>query len=466
MKFLFLLLGTYLYASSVLTSLVSKNEFHLLEKSETANLKLVKQKGEFAMAALSNKESELVWSRQFHIVEFGDINDRSIDADKIRKAGLTSIEHRLGYDWMPAFYYYPTVKNAPFSQWIYDNRKKMTLNPDGPFPHCIENHYDWGQEYYYNLANQELMSKRAKQLQIDMKRSGLNGLFFDWADGGYIEEPEYKKMLQNFKDFNSTKNYYDLIGDFYKSLRESGIFFITNQAFRKNKYLLPNVTYDMTESYITSVKKVKIPIQIENQGWVDSIETTNYFPIFTDSKTIDDSIKEIDILTAYKEQYKKFGFKNFIYLNYLGPKYELLYPSSKVYHLSKPKNGIYYSYAMGKLTNNIVYAQVPYDTSLERDDVYFYDLAKPLDKSYVKVDAIHGYIRFFTKGFVLVSSPNSGVKYLKISSKWLKPNALIYDVYTNQWLHCLKKEVVVKLKYEKDTLDGKPLPLGRVYLYH
>lgn len=469
---LLLCASIFLYHISVFASsaevgshLVSRNEFHTLDSSKTASFKIDKKKGEFAMASFFGEPSELQWAKQFGIVELGGVDDKRMSYKNIEKAGLLSIEHRLGYDWMPAFYYYLSGENRSIVDWLYRNKKSTTLNPNGPFLHCEENHYDWCHDYYYNLGNQEVFNKKIEQLQADMKSSGLNGLFFDWADGGYIDEAKHKTILDNFKRLNPHKNYYEIVGDLYKKLKELGIFFITNQAFRQEEYLLPHVKYDMTESYITSTKDEKRSIQIEGKGWVENIQTTNYFPIYTNSKTIDDSIKYIDLLTTYKQKYKNDGFMNFIYLNYLGPKYEALYPSSKVYRLSEPKNGIYYGYAMGKLTDNIVYAQVLYDAKLEKDDIYFYDLGKPLGKSYEKVGAVHGYIRFFTKGFVLVSSPYTGERYLKISSKWLDKKSLIYDAYTKSWIKGFRGGVTVKLEYEKDGLDNMPLPLGRVYLY-
>ncbi len=468
---LLVVISTFLYHTSIYalpdvsSQFVSKSEFHTLKSSKTSSLKVSKKKGEFAIASLFNGENEVAWAKRFSVVEFGGVDDKRISSQKVQKAGLAFVEHRLGYDWMPAFYYYLSGENRPIVNWIYQNKKSATLNPDGPFLHSEESHYEWCHDYYYNLANKKVFDYKIEQLQADMKASGLNGLFFDWADGKYIEDAKYKIILDNFKRLNPHKNYYEIIGNFYKKLKELGVFFITNQAFRQDKYLLPYIKYDMTESYITSTNDEKRSIQVEGKGWVENIQTTKYFPIYNNSKTIDDSIKYIDLLTSYKEKYKKYGFENFIYLNYLGPKYEILYPGSKVYRLSQPKNGIYYGYAMGKLTDNIVYAQVPYNSELEQDDIYFYDLGKPLGKSYEKVGVIHGYIRFFTKGFVLVSSSYTGEKYLKLNSKWLAGKSLIYDAYTKQWIKSLDAEVTVKLEYEKDGLNAMPLPLGRVYLY-
>jgi len=192
---------------------------------------------------------------------------------------------------------------------------------------------------------------------------------------------------------------------------------------------------------------------------------TNYYPIYDNSNDLKDSLKFIDLLSSYKKKYKKYGFKNFIYLNYLAPEYERVYESSLLYRMKKPKNGIYFSYAMAKLADSMVYAEVSENRNLERDEIYFYDLGHVLGASYEKLDAIDGYIRFYKKGFVLVSQAYSTELYLKIKSKYLKKNIKIYDTYNKNYLKVDQESVTVLLKYQQETFGHKYLPLGRVYLY-
>ncbi len=443
--------------------LLSKNAYKTLNVQN--NLNIPKKKGDYTLASPFGDESEMNWAKKFNIVELGNVENQDVTYGLLNKKGLLHVTHPIAYDWMPAFYYYTEGKNRAFVDWLYKNRNITTLNPEGPFVHCRENHYEWCQDYYYNLANEEVMQKRVNDLLANMKLRGFRGLFFDWASGRYIEEEAYNPMLQNFKKLHTKQSYFDFVSKFYKKLKDSNIFVVTNQGFRKAEYILPFVAYDMTESYITTDVRKKIKIQLTQKGWVDSVMVTNYYPIYEDSKDIRDSLKFIDLLCVYKKKYKKTGFKNFIYLNYLAPEYRKVYESSLLYKMVKPKNGIYFSYAMAKLADSMVYAEIPQNRKLERDEIYFYDLGDVLGKEYEKLDAIEGYIRFYEKGFVLVSKAYNKELYLKITSQYLKKNTKVYDAYNKRGLKVSQQTITVDLKFQKESFTQKYLPLGRVYLY-
>jgi hypothetical protein len=444
--------------------IVNKNQYKIL-RNNIPKLKIPIKRGDYATSSIFLNKKELKWARKFNIVELGGIDDDKINYNFLKKQGVLSIPFHVGYDWMPSFYYYTSGQNRNFIKWIYKNKNKTTLNPKGPYLHCKENHYDWCEDYYYNLGDKKVFDARIDDLIQNMKRTGFNGLFFDWASGGYILEKEYESIYKNFRKLNPGKDYFSLVGNFYKKLKKLDILVVTNQAFRKEKYLLPFVTYDMTESYITTDVNIDRKIQIQGKGWVEKIPTTNYYPINKNSNSLKDSLYYINLLTNYKKKYKKYGFKNFIYLNYLAPNFKKIFDSASVYRMEKPKNGIYFSYAMAKLTDNIVYAEVPYNRKLERDDVYFYDLGKPLSKSYGKVSVIDGYIRFYSHGFVLVSSAHKKDIYLKVTSSFVPEIRHIYDAYDKIWLKNINNSTVVKLHFQKNIFSKKMLPLGRVYLY-
>ncbi len=459
-----LLLSVVLEAESIDNSvLVNKDTYKA--SPVTHNLEITKKKGDYALASVFGDKKEIAWAKRFNIVELGNVENPDVTYALLHEKGLLHVTYPIAYDWMPALYYYTDGKNREFIEWLYKNRQTTTLNPNGPFVHCKENHYDWCQDYYYNLSNKEVSQKRVDDLLANMKKRGFRGLFFDWASGSYIEEEAYKSMLQNFNKLKTGKSYFDFVSRFYQKLKDLNIFVVTNQGFRQAKHVLPFVQYDMTESYITTDVRKKIKIQLTQKGWVNSVPVTNYYPIYDDSKELKDSLKFIDMLSAYKKKYKKFGFKNFIYLNYLAPAYKKIYESSLVYKPVKPKNGIYFSYAMAKLADSMVYAEISQNRELERDEVYFYDLGHVLGKKYEKLDALKGYIRFYEKGFVLVSEPYTKELYLKINSKYLKKNTKIYDAYEKKELRSSKNSVTVDLKFEKESFTHKYLPLGRVYLY-
>ncbi len=464
---LFLLFFTLfsLYGEDVVSFKSDESSYRVY--NDVKGLRVDKKMGDYALVSALSDQDALNWAKKFKIVEMGGVDNPKATKDFLKKRGILNIPYHIGYDWMPAFYYYTSGNNREFVKWLYKNRFTTTLNPDGPFIHCKENGYDWCRDYFYDWGNEDLLNKRVDDLCQSMKKSGFNGLFFDWAPGIFIKSKKFKKMHETFKKRHPQKIYVKQVGKFYKKLKDKGIFFVTNQAFRNEKYLLKYITYDMTESYITTDKKSGKKIRIEGRGWVDNFKVTNYFPIYKDSTGIKDSLHFINLLTKYKKRYKKSGFKNFIYLNYLAPEYEKVYPSFPVYRLKKPKNGIYFSYAMAKLTDNIVYAEVTFDKRLERDDIYFYDLGKVLGESYEKIGAIDGYVRFYTKGFVLVVNPHKDRIFLTIKSKYIPKNRYIYDAYNDSWLKSgSSSSLTVKLDFQRDIFTKQPLPLGRVYLYN
>ena len=232
--------------------LVDKNQYITTQPKQ---INISKKNGDYTLSSLFRDSSEIEWAKRFDIAELGGVDDRHISHKVLKENGIFGIKHRIGYDWMPATYYYTSGKNRKFVDWLYKNRKFVTLNPDGGAFHCRKNGYDWCQDYYYNYGNRELFSKRVENLITDMKKRGFNGLFFDWASGGFILDEKYKSVKEYFKKMNPKKNYFKLVSSFYKALKDRGVFVVTNQAFRKEKYLLKNVTYDMTESYITTTSK-------------------------------------------------------------------------------------------------------------------------------------------------------------------------------------------------------------------
>jgi hypothetical protein len=466
-RYLFLLLcvTAVSYAEYIHSTIVGKNDYRVINPNKTGQLKVLKQKGGYVSIPLFEGEWAVKWARKFNIAELGNFNDDRFSENLLKKAGIASIKHHIAYDWMPGVYYNLYGSNGKFVSWLYKNRNFATLNPKGPFIHCRKNHYDWCNDYYYDLGNPKVFERRVKNLIDTMKAKGFNGIFFDWGSGGYILDKEYKSVYSNFKKLNPNKNYFKLIGAFYKRLREDGIFVVTNQAFRKERYLLPFVTYDMTESYITTNINIKKSMQIQGVGALDTIDVTDYYPIDNNSKTLQKTLFYIDLLEKYKKEYKKEGFKNFVYLNYLAPVYKPVYNSDILYREVKPKNGIYFSYAMAKLTDSLVYAEVPDNRKLERDDVYFYKLSKVLGERYEKLDGIDAYVRFYKNGFVLASAAYGHDIYLKLSSRFLPQKAEIYDAFNNVWIQAKSHTVILKLHYAKSIFKHTALPLGRVYLY-
>ncbi len=468
LKILFIiLLPISLLAVEVKSHIEKKSNYLTYIIQRGKHFKISTKKGGYTLASIFEKD-EMDWAKKFEIAELGGVDDPNKNYEILKKTGALLIKRDIGYDWMPAFYYYTSGQNRKFVKWLYKHKESMLLNPEGPFLHCQEEGYGWCRDYYYDYGNDALLKARVDDLISNIKTKGFRGVFFDWASGGFILSKKYKQMKELFQKRHPEKNYFNSVKMFYKILKDRGVFIVTNQAFRKEGYgFLKYIDYDMTESYITTDAIKKIHLQLVGKGWVDSIKVTNYYPIYKNSKSLKDSLHFIDLLTSYKKRYKKYGFKNFIYLNYIAPRYEKVYASANLYRKIKPKNAIYFSYAMGKLTNNIVYAELSSERKLERDEIYFYDLGKVLGKNYIKLQKPKdSYIRFYEKGFVLVSDAKRKNLYLNITSKFIPKNRKIYDAYNNIWLQSKKNSLTIKLEYQKDTFFDTFLPLGRVFLYN
>ena len=443
----------------------TSNQNFYKEIKHVENVHLTYQKGEYATALLENKTDSIEWAKKFSIVQVGGINDDNINKKLLQEKGILDIKYHIGYDWMPALYYYTNSTNKVFTDWLHTNKGITTLNPDGPFPHCRMNHYDWCEDYYYNYFDQNTLNRRVKNLIENMKEKDFNGVFFDWGSAQFLLENENKKIHKYVEKKYPHKTYLDAVANFYKKLKENNVFVITNQAFR-NDSLLANVSYDMTESYITTTQDIKKKVYIQNKGALSSLKITRYYPIYKDSKTIEDSIYFLNILDAYKKKYQKNGFKNFIYMNYLSPRFVLSNDANNTYIPQAPKNAIYYGFAMAKLTGSIAYGEVQGYRRLERDKIYFYNLGTALGEKHQKLDALSGYIRYYQNGFVLVSNAYKKAHYLKISLPNRDKDSKIFDTYNKKWIQSDKNSVVIKLEYEKSMITNKYSPLGRVYLYN
>lgn len=350
------------------------------------------QKGFYVTANYENKD-EIQWAKNFKIAEIGGIEAG------IPKSVFTLLKENnvtvLGYDWMPAIEYYLNSLNLAFSEFIHKNRYKYTLNPDGPFINCNTDCRD-----YYLDFTKNVIKAKTSFLLTNLKK-GFDGVFFDWASGNFINEDEFKQIKNNYIYKHKKFDYLEKVADFYAFIK-SRIFFVTNQAYR-NERVLKFVPYDMAESYIVGVDKNK----------------TNFYPLGDFNTTV----YNLEYLKKLKEKYKKYGFKNFILMNYAK---------------NKPKEAVYYAYAMAKVFGFESYTEVLGDRDKEREDLYFYDLGKA--KNLIKTD---GFFKEYDNGYVIVIDTNDTFE--------IEFNKRVYDVFNKRW--------VDKIKLYNDSH-----PIGRVYL--
>ncbi len=415
------------------------------------------EKGDYA--TLDVDHPSFSWASRFSLVEAGGPGDLPEGfLSKLRSRGTKVIFYR----WFPADYHYINGKDNPLMKWAYRNRDFATLNPQGPFPHCEENGYDWCQDYYFDLGNAQVKKRFANYLKDFLTSGQYDGIFFDWASGLFITEEVYSPMRETFRVRHPETSYLRAVADTYRLLRNEvaeGII-VTNQGFR-NPTVLTYVDYDMAESYGTGSDYSGKVLRVEGRGVV-SVPQTVYYPVSPDplKGSLKDSLLHLDYLWRLK--IKMAGrLKNFIYINYAAPEFEETSPG--LYKAIPPRNAIFFGFCLAKLRGFLSYTEVPFNRTLEKVDIYFYDLGKPLGDSYKKIGK--GFVRYYTGGLVVVGEWEKPLK-LCLTSSFLRENSLVYDLYRKTWAGRIKgHSICVKIEPELDSLRAKPAPSGRFFLY-
>ena len=342
--------------------------------------------GDYA-TGFTGGEDEIEWLSKFKIVHAGSIEE-PLSPENIAYLREHGVEKIIADDWLPAGYYYPNGSNSPFMEWVYENRYSVTLNPDGPFPHCEENGYDW-REYYFDFANESLVEHRTNYIVEGLKKAGYDGIFFDWGNSLFLKEKGYESINATYYSRHPNLPYSQAAANFLFSLRKAmnGIVIENNQGFREANYYLPVLDYDMTESYITGCDYFGKKLYVEGYGFIE-VPQTIYYPVSQDEfhGNLNDTIYYLNYLANLREKYGGAYFKKTVYMNYAAPQFVLLGKQNghNVYKPEIPKNAIYFGYAVAKLVGQISYTEVPWNHTYERCDVYFYDIGSPLGENYEK----------------------------------------------------------------------------------
>lgn len=415
------------------------------------------KKGDYATFV---KSDSFVWASKFKIVEIGasDTEAPQKIIAELKKKGVRPVF----YDWAPAGYYHKEEDiNNTFIRWVYKNRTSVSLNPNGPFPMCAAENGTC-KDYYFDFGNEKVVFKKADFINRFAQENGYGGVFFDWASGTFINEPEYKEMKGNFSKRHPKSSYIRSIGNFYRLMKDKNITIITNQGFRNAENVLPFTDYDMTESYGTGTAYTGKTLYVKGIGRTE-VPQTVYFPVSEDYRkgSLKDTIYYLNYLRDLREKYKNGSLKNFIYMNYAAP---IFVPcGNDTFRATEPKNAIFYNYALAKLCNFVCYTEVPFDHALERDNVYFYDLGKPLGKSYQKING--GYVRYYENGFVVLGNWQKKTKIV-LHSQNIKSYSPLYDLFEKKWIRPSGYfSASITISPEKDELTGKFAPAGRVFLY-
>ena len=416
------------------------------------------KRGLYATGRADPDGAEQAWLSRFAIVESGDLWDSPGPAQReLMRRGVRV----LGYDWMPAMYHYlDGSPDPPLAAWLYRNRDWASLNPQGPFPHCEEEGYDWCEDYYFDYGHSRVRNRKARAVAGALEK--YSGVFFDWAPGVFIEEDVYAPLQQTFARRHPDLTYQEAVGHFYQTLRArvgDGLV-VTNQGFRNAENVLPHVDWDITESYATTDMYLGRRLNVLGRGRVD-VPDTIYFPVSADFRrgSLSDTLEWLHYLDRVGRAYGGPRFQGFIYLNYAAPSFVPV--GNGLWRAEVPKNAILYGYAVPRLLGYTAYTEVPFDHTLERFPVYQADLGRPLGTRYEKQGG--AYVRFYQNGLVLVGHFPGPVR-VRISSPWLRKGWL-YDFYTGKWIRAETGSLTVDLIPESDPVTGRTAPVGRVWVY-
>ncbi len=425
------------------------------------------------------------WAGAFGTIEAGGILDPCPPGvmATLRNAGVDNV---LAYDWMPAGYHYVDGEpDTTLMKWVVSNRTWATLNPSGPYPHCTEEGYGWCQDLYYDLGADDVMQRRVEWLDSFAHSHGYDGFFFDWASGGYLWDPAYDSMREEWNRRHPMLDYRTAVRSFYAALAARGLLIHTNQAFRQAKYgLLQTVDWDMAESYVTDCGPSGHILDVEGVGPVEVWETM-YYPLSEDVRhgELEDTIEKLDELSAIRKQYAGPRFRAMVYLSYAAPDFV---PSSNrsgaasraMYTPVAPRNAIFFSLAVPMLAGQIGYTQtllfagsgelpVRPRSLLSQDPVYFLDLGRPLGDGYETVSngSSHFWVRYYQGGVVLVGrwvQPTT----VHLQSPWIPGSVPVWDAFEKTWSQSDQGTLDITVSPVPTSLfDPRPAPVGRIYAW-
>lgn len=414
--FILLCFGWFLFAQPLLFQ-TTKATYHPIAAPPPKPT----QKGLYA--TVPPWDQNFTYGQRFHIVELGGFNDIA----QIPQAVRQKFETIVAYEWMAGF---------------YGNEENSFVNYAKAHPNKLLNTQPiLGNDFYYDLCDEELQKRRVTYLTNKVHTLKIDGLFFDWANDIFLEEPELHQLKESFSKRHPNTKYADCLEKFLAKLKANNILIITNQAYR-NPQLLAHVDYDMCESYMSGFDYKEQEALIN--GKKSKIPYTYYQPL-----------KEVfSYFDYFHKLQKKYGFTNMIYMNYLAPK---LIKSQNGFIATTPIEGIYYNYVLAKLGGFAQYTEVPFDHALERVSLYFYDLGKPLGSIHKEKGL---YLRFFSKGFVLLAPKLQTERYILIQSQ-----KSLYDLKEHCKLPSIDGNVTIRLAPVFDTITNRFEPIAKVFLY-
>lgn len=396
-------------------------------------------------------QQELNFLSNFNIVVTGNFWDP--DIVKFLKSKKVKL---IYYEWLPAFYY--CNNHTSWEEMLYQNRNFWILDPEESSPDPFGKKFDC-KDFFYDMANNDLITARVDHIVSEIKANQYDGVFFDWASGWQsLEENKLTFIMEEFNRRHPGIDYNERVISFIKKLKEKGILIFLNSGFKSSGAKLDAYAdFDIIESMFTTTEC-----------------NNNYFEIYMFPEGIQSACDTwyanvencISLATSLPNKAKSVNPDiQFLFLNYAFPFYMpsgektiLEGKSYRIYEKAVDRQAIFYALSCSHMGNSIGFVN-GFDVSLDYviDDIYNYRLGKSMSSVVKLIDGV--YIKYFSKGFVVVSDSDAEVKIAVPDNVYR-----VFDLYEKKFLNIDGNKIRIQLTSQLYP-SGKKHPIGRIYLY-
>ncbi|NUM55120.1 MAG: hypothetical protein HUU46_15860 [Candidatus Hydrogenedentes bacterium] len=418
--------------------------------------------------ASKDRNAGVAYLKRFRIcLTNGYKNFEGTNLDELHQAGCEFFIYR----WFNGYYEKELVREGSADQDPYyrlfpkmigllreiHGRPEWLVNPATPMQGAGAVH----PAYFFDYAEPEFRRFFVASIKSDLEESRYDGVFFDYI-GSWALPDEVKKR---WTDKHPDKTYDDCGVLFLRELRMAigakKIF--GNQAYRLPEAYYDWIDYDVSESNATSFMwGTEARLHLQNAG-DELVRDTFYRPW--------------DGLNGYKrtsasrrERAVKYPHVKICDINYLQPRRVPTGKSIDVGGQPRPFFGerpdrpaIFYSYVAAKLDNAAAFASDWYAPGTAEDDVYFLDLGRPVQASFVETPA--AVVRYYDNGFVLLTRSNGPLIFQPDPSMIPAGTTGVWDVFegipVRTWP--TKQQVVIEPVWYPSTQSY--YPSGRVFMY-
>ncbi len=395
-------------------------------------------------------QEELNFLSNFDIVVTGNFwEPETVKLLKSKKIKL------VYYDWLPAFYY--CNNHDSWQEMLYQNRNFWILDPQESDPDPYGKKFSC-RDFFYDMANNELIVARVDHIISEIKANQYDGVFFDWGSGWQsLKENKLNFVMDEFNKRHPGIDYNNETIKFLKKLKEKGILVILNGGFRSDGAKLDTYAdIDIVESMFTTTEcnnnyeiyTFPEGIQYVCDTWYNNIENC------------------ISLATSLPEKAKSANSDiKFLFLNYAFPFYMpsgertiLEGRSYRIYEKTVDRQAIFYALSCSYMGNSTGFVN-GFDVSLDyvMDDIYKFRLGKPVSSIVKLTDGV--YIRYFSKGFVVLSDSDVELKIAVPDNIYR-----VFDLYEKKSLNVENNKLMIQLSSQLYP-SGLRHPIGRLYLY-